>query len=379
MAPALQPAASDTTEASTATSSQHSRSQHAHTVEGQAQQVQKLQNTAQSADSSPPEQATSAEHATAALPAEGQQNNPHPPVNSPAQQDAAAAPAALLPTLAQGKQVQHTEDGVLEAVSIQPTLASNSAQGKHSQYLDACITEAASADDGLPLSYPATLVATMPCTVPTWLAASQKTAVPTCSAAVPATSAGASMLETQILCATRTYAKSLLGAGVDSRTAATAGLQASAPQPAVSGSQTTIVLASRGRSDTVPPVQMHAHEAEAAMKAAFQRRDSQQSTEAPGSSIQSINPELVHAGHAQQADNAPHAERGKRAAEHSAEHAAKAGSSYTRARSDSPVAAQRDGVRSERAASYQAPSDADVQAGPIVRNMRLCAALRLHA
>lgn len=354
-APASNPAASATTEATTATVSQHSLNEHAHTVGQQAVQDQKLQSTAQSTDRSPPKQNATPEPASATgtvIATAGQQHGSQQRVVGTASQ----APAGLNPLLPNRP-------------------SSSSADSQPPQHSDVCLTEVVTAEDGLPLSYPATLVATLPCTIPNWLAASQRTAL-------PADSAGASMLETQILCATRTYAKSLLGADADSRVnaAASAVLTEQEPQLAASGSHTTSLLASKERTDVLLPVkalsaadtQQGLQEPDLAplraLGASVKRPEESSSEHADTTGRGSQHTQhagAMPAGHAKHAEVGQHSERGKRAAEEEAENAAtRAGAVYKRARSDSPVAAPREGGQADRATSYQAPSDADIQARP---------------
>lgn len=307
--PAANPAALGSTEATTATVSQRSLPNHAK----QKAQDAELQSTAQT---TPTKQLAAAAQPTSA-PAIVQQSSSQQVAGSTAAQPLAAQVAE-------------------QAISTAAAASSDQALDP-----DICMTEVipVPTDDRLPLSYPATLVATLPCTVPSWLAPTQ--------IAAPTSSANASFLETQILCATKAYAKSFLGAEADSR-ATTAAVTHEHYAGQLDGSQT---------SPTQPTKVVLAAEGLQAQPGSSNMQHPEQAT---GTSSQS--PSKRHGWHAKLARGAQQREGGKRPAEEDVEYAAKhAGSTYKRARSDSPIAAHRHGGKLDSRASYQAPSDADVQ------------------
>lgn len=241
-------------------------------------------------------------------------------------------------------------------------------------------SESRSAEDGLTCSYPATIAATLPCTMPTWLASPQQPAG-------AGNSAGSCVLETQIISATRAYARSLLGGDADSKADAAALADTQHLAPAVSASHATLMggataalldsalqqgppgighQSSTLDLDAVTPEQDMKKEKPAGRQNAAEHptvhepgssktawdTSAQQLRQAAASSSQYLRARQVEYGQV--------SERGKRAAEQDLNQGP-LGNTPKRAKSDSPVARAVVAGHTGRALTYHGPSDADLQ------------------
>lgn len=235
--------------------------------------------------------------------------------------------------------------------------------------------EATEAADQLPSSYPATLVATLPCTVPAWLAQSQRTT----ATAVVATQ----LAPTQVAKASvsRLPATSAHTAVLTKRLMPSMSTGRARPHGALQDRPHT-KLVSRGRGDAAPEGMPDQATVQGAI-ALCRDADRQSHTSMPGPAKVAVQ----HPGHAElnvkAAENSSAAtghaappyearaaasspsrqvtERGKRAAERSPGAYDVAKVTHKRARSDSPTA-KLDWLHADAlGAQRKGPSDADVQ------------------
>ena len=126
---------------------------------------------------------------TPALLASAAASRPDLAVSKQAVKEVASMPGPMLiceeasGTVADGPQeieeVGKHQQGITQphAAVSKPNLAGQDGQQTVQVAADEVMAEATEAADQLPFSYPATLVATLPCTVPAWLAQSQRTTV----------------------------------------------------------------------------------------------------------------------------------------------------------------------------------------------------------
>ena len=247
---------------------------------------------------------------------------------------------------------------------------------------DEVMVEATEAADQLPLSYPATLVATLPCTVPAWLAHSQKTAT-----AVMGTQLAPTQLVQASVATARLPAPSAHTAALTKRLMLSTSTGSMTPHGALQDrTQTRLVSRLSQLGDTAAegmPDQAMIETPPVPSRDAVRQSHASTSGQAQAAGPVAARAGLQHAALAElslkvvensSAANCPAAlpdearavgssprrqvvERGKRAAECSPGAYDVAKVTHKRARSDSPTAKQGDGL----GAQPKGPSDADVQ------------------
>ena len=248
---------------------------------------------------------------------------------------------------------------------------------------DEVMMEATEAADQLPLSYPATLVATLPCTVPVWLAQSQKTT----ATDVLATQLAPTQLVQASLATARLPAPSAHTAALTKRLMPSTSTGRMMPHGALQDrSQTRLVSRLSHLGDMAAestPDQAYIDSSTAPSKDADRQRRASTSSRAQAAAPVAARAGLQLAAPAAENSSAAHcpavlsaetrasgssprrqvAERGKRAADCSPGAYDVAKVTNKRARSDSPTAKpewlQGDGL----GAQQKGPSDADVQVG----------------
>lgn len=267
-------------------------------------------------------------------------------------------------------------------------------EGQRAQQVtkDEVMLEATEAADQLPLSYPATLVATLPCTVPTWLAHSQRT---TATAVLPTQLAATQVVQASPARAPAPSAHTVAVTKCSLPSTGTGGVRLSAAPPLPQDRPRLVSRLSQclASLSEVPPDQAIPGSPSAPLRDADQqdqRKDARRPGQAqaaaraglPQSALgelsartaehssaakcQGAQPDEVGAG-AGAAGSSPRkqqiAERGKRAAECSPGAYDTSKGTHKRARSDSPTAKQGWVQGDRQGAQQKGPSDADVQVG----------------